>query len=97
MDPGSLDEEGPRSSRGLGSGGGEWLRLRGEGRPECPWRSDWVGGWRVEVGSYEGNNELMKEGRKVWTCRCGKVSRQGQGSGSNEQEESFLPGKMKYK
>ena len=67
------------------------------GHPECPWRSDWVGGWRVEVGSYEGRNELTKEGRKAWTCGCGKVSRQGQGSGSSEQEESFLPVKMKYK
>lgn len=67
------------------------------GHPECPWRSDWVGGWRVEVGSYEGRNELTKEGRKAWTCGCGKVSRQGQGSGSSEQEESFLPVKMKCK
>lgn len=37
------------------------------------------------------------EGRKAWTCGCGKVSRQGQGSRSLEQEESFLPVKMKYK
>lgn len=57
------------------------------GRPECPWRSDWVGGWRVEVQTNEGKN--------AWTCSCRKMSRQGQGSRSHEQDETILPVKMK--
>ena len=47
-----------------------------------------VGGWRWE---------RTNEGRKAWTCGCGKMSRQGQGSRSHEQEESFLPVKMTHR
>ena len=31
----------------------------------------------------------------AWTCGCGEMSRQSQGSHSYEQDETFLPVKMK--